>query len=114
MQSPLIGAWKFYVEGADGWHGLWVFSETHYAGIFEQTNRNLAIQGDKPTEAKEAYGYRTVAGGGGHYTIDGNLLTLRPFQENNYPQSHTKFHEEKLAFRVTSCDFVDNLNSGLA
>ncbi|MFN8441904.1 MAG: hypothetical protein U0175_14085 [Caldilineaceae bacterium] len=76
MQSPLIGAWKFYIEGADGWQGMWVFSESHYAGIFEQNNRKLGIQGDKHTEAEEAYGYRTLGCGGGHYTIEGNVFTL--------------------------------------
>ena len=58
MASPLVGAWE-----RTGGPGIYVFNETHYAGIFEQRDRMRGFKGEKPTEAEEAEAYRTIGGG---------------------------------------------------
>ena len=59
MASPLVGAWE-KTSGPVG--GIYVFTETHYAGIFENKDRVRGFKGETPTEAEEAEAYRTMGG----------------------------------------------------
>ncbi len=76
MSSPLVGAWEFDEDTPDGWRGIWILTEKHYVHFYEQKNRKRDFQGSQLTEADEAYGYRTIGGGGGPYTVSDNIFTL--------------------------------------
>lgn len=84
VSSPLVGAWE---GGPEGYRGMLVFTEIHYAAIFERTDRLRGFKGERPTQAEEAEAYRTLGGGGGTYTISGNVLT-RNEELDRLPTGH--------------------------
>ena len=69
--GPLVGAWEMV---DDARQGILIYTETHYAGVFRQKERNLP-KGDQytPEEALEAIS--AVGAATGTYTIAGNILT---------------------------------------
>ena len=79
MASPLIGAWK-PVDISQG-DALWVFSESHYCGLFNAKGRKR-VPDENPSEAEEAEAYRSMRARAGTYTLSGSNLTLDLKQVN--------------------------------
>ena len=87
MSSLLVGAWELCEENSDGVRYLFVFTDKHYANVFEFKNRITGFRGEQPTEAEEAEAYRTFRAGGGTYQISGSTLTLNA-EYDRRPDGH--------------------------
>ena len=87
MSSLLVGAWELCEENPDGMRYIFVFTDKHYANIFEFKNRIKGFKGEQPTETEEAEAYRTIRAGGGTYQVSGSTLTLNA-EYDRRPDGH--------------------------
>lgn len=70
MASPLAGAWEYVDTSGDA---LWIFSERHYALLFNAKNRKGLSE--NPSEAEEAAAFRSMVARAGTYILNGSTLT---------------------------------------
>ncbi len=66
------GVWE---GGPEGYRGQFIFTDTHYCGLFTTIDRDH-IQADGLSVEEEAEAFRSLMAGAGTYSVEGSKLTL--------------------------------------
>ena len=95
------GVWE---GGPEGYRGQFIFTDTHYCGLFTAIDRD-PIQADSPSVEQEAEAFRSLMAGAGTYSVEGSTMTLST-DHDRIPRpkytSHWDMDLEGKTLRLTS------------